>query len=200
MKNRFLAPLALITCAFLLSSSQSEIAPPTGTTAQGAALVTTPPPTPGAALFFYPPPYLYNDHHPLDSIQAVSVSQVTDLVPAVSFMSGIALVVDWSSICPTAGACDFTLIDRTLAYWMARNKKIVLSVATISFPFMSAPDGKNVQNATPDWVLAQVKTYPVATEIMGEDHGDESDGRNSGVPISGFSGPEVPAAYVGTRS
>jgi Beta-galactosidase len=129
--------------------------------------VTTLPPAPGAALFFYPPPYQYNDHHPLDSIQAVSVSQVTDLVPAVSFMSGIALVVDWSSICPTAGACDFTLIDRTLAYWTARNKKIVLSVATISFPFMSAPDGKHVQNATPDWVLAQVKTYPVSTEIMG---------------------------------
>ena len=32
---------------------------------------------------------------------------------------------------------------------------------------MSAPDGKHVQNATPDWVLAQVKTYPVSTEVMG---------------------------------
>ncbi|MCV7090825.1 beta-galactosidase [Mycobacterium interjectum] len=129
--------------------------------------MTTPPPTPGAALFFYPPPYRYNDDHLLNSIQAVSVSQVTDLVPAVSFMSGIALVVDWSSICPTAGACDFSLIDRALAYWTARNKKIILSVATISYPFMSAPDGKHVQNATPDWVLAQVKTYPVSTLIMG---------------------------------
>ena len=131
--------------------------------------VATPPPTPGAALFFYPPPYQYNDDHLLDSIQAMSASQVTDLVPAVSFMSGIVLVVDWSSICPTAGACDFTLIDRTLTYWAARNKKIVLSVATISFPFMSAPDGKHVQNATPDWVLKQVKTYPISTEIMGTD-------------------------------
>ncbi|HUZ64016.1 MAG TPA: hypothetical protein VMU82_09950, partial [Acetobacteraceae bacterium] len=85
-------------------------------------------------LFFYPPPYQLADGSLVASPVTVAAAQITTQFPRIREMSGVALLVYWSRLCPTAGRCDFSLIDKVLRYWGARGKKVVLGVATVGFP------------------------------------------------------------------
>ena len=74
---------------------------------------------------------------------------------------GVVLMVYWSTLCPRANECDFDLIDRTISFWAAKQKKVVLDVVTIGFPIMT-PTG--AQGATPGWAMTEVSTCTVLTK------------------------------------
>jgi hypothetical protein len=129
-----------------------------------ASLAAAPPP-----LYFYPPEYHYTSGHILNSPQTVSVAQATTDFPELAGMAGIVLMVDWATLCPTAARCDYDLVDSVLKFWGDRGKKIVLDVATIGYPYMAPPDGRETTSATPNWVMQQIDSYDYAqTRILGE--------------------------------
>jgi hypothetical protein len=120
------------------------------------------------ALFFYPPPFRPEGSRPLSSPQTLSVDQITTQFAEIPEMSGVVLMVYWSTLCPQAGSCDFALIDQTLDYWGRRGKKVVLAVATMGFPDRLSVNGtETLIGATPDWVLAQVHCYTYASRVLG---------------------------------
>jgi hypothetical protein len=143
-----------------------------GSMVTAAAMAAEPPP-----LYFYPPEYRYASGHILNSPQTVSVAQATTDFPDLPGMAGIVLMIDWSTVCPSAGGCDFGLIDSALKYWGDRGKKIVLDVATINYPYMAPPDARETTSATPRWVMQRIDTYDYAqTRILGEVPQDPSQG------------------------
>jgi hypothetical protein len=88
-------------------------------------------------------------------------------IPEVPALAGVVLMVYWSTICPTA-ACNFSLIDKTIEYWHARGKRVVLTVATNGFPIRVKSAGPgDIEGATPEWVMQQIKTYPFASRVLG---------------------------------
>jgi hypothetical protein len=93
-----------------------------------AVLVARPEAMASPPLFVYPEPYRFADGRALTSPQTMDVDQITTRIPEVSALTGVVLVVYWSTICPTA-ACDFSLIDKTIDYWHARGKHVVLTVS-----------------------------------------------------------------------
>src|SRR5579864_5029408 len=109
------------------------------------------------ALFFYSPPFRPAGSLTLRSPPTLSADQITTLFPAIPEMSGVVLMVYWSTLCPQADSCDFSLIDKTLDYWGRRGKKVLLAVATMGFPDSLPVHGtETLVGATPDWVLAKV--------------------------------------------
>jgi hypothetical protein len=121
------------------------------------------------ALFFYPPEFRYGPGHILNSPQTVTAEQATTAFPAIPGMSGIVLMVYWSTLCPDSDRCDFSLIDTVLKFWAGRGKQVVLDVATIGYPYRSIPDGRDTLGATPQWVMQQIETYEYPqTRILGE--------------------------------
>jgi hypothetical protein len=121
------------------------------------------------AIFFYPPPYALPDGSLLASPLTVEASQITTGFPATPEMAGVSLIVYWSRLCFVSdAACDFKLIDDTLAYWRQRGKKVVLGVATIGFPVKSFRGGAaHFENATPAWALRDAGSYDFQTKTLG---------------------------------
>ena len=120
------------------------------------------------ALFFYPPPVQLPDGSVISSPVTFSVPQITTLFPEIEEMAGVALIVNWSQLCPKSDECDFSMIDQTLSYWGARGKKVILAVATVGYPYRSLEGGKpHYANATPEWVLDKVTTYQAETSALG---------------------------------
>src|ERR1700730_8142672 len=85
-------------------------------------------------LFFYPPARRLSDGSESGGIVTLDPLQITSNFPAIPQMSGVVLVVIWSSLCPQADHCDFSPIDQVLDFWGARNKKVILNVATVGPP------------------------------------------------------------------
>ncbi len=79
-------------------------------------------------------------------------------------MSGVGLLICWSTICPKEDRYDFSIIDQALAYWGAKGKKVALGVGTIGFPIRMA-DG-SLENPTPDWVLKKVSTFQQTVMVI----------------------------------
>ncbi len=92
-------------------------------------------------LYFYPPPYRLADGSLASSPLALGEDQLTALFPQIDEMSGVVVMVPWSSLAPVQGHYDFTLIDNVLKFWTARDKKIVLGVSTSGPPFKIVRDG-----------------------------------------------------------
>jgi hypothetical protein len=127
-------------------------------------------------LFFYPPLYRFQDGRPLNSPQTMSLSQITTSVPYIREMSGVVLLVYWSTLCPNAGQCDFALIDKTLTYWAARGKKVILAVATMGYPIMLSENGElRTLSATPEWVLKSSGTYAYPARLLGVPPGSKEE-------------------------
>jgi hypothetical protein len=119
------------------------------------------------SLFVYPGAYRFADGRALTSPQTMDVDQITTRIPDVPALAGVVLVVYWSTICPTA-ACDFSLIDKTIDYWHARDKHVVLVVATNGFPIRVKSAGPgDIEGATPEWVMRQIKTYSFSSRVLG---------------------------------
>jgi hypothetical protein len=110
-------------------------------------------------LFFYPPPLKLSDGSLLASPVTVDERQITSEFPTNKEMSGVVLIVYWSTLCPTQAHCDFSIIQNTLDYWAQRQKKVVLSVATVGFPMQAVGSPSGFVNATPDWLLDEVRTF-----------------------------------------
>jgi hypothetical protein len=126
-------------------------------------------------VFFYPPPYELPDRSILASPVTVSPDQVTVLFPEISEMSGVVLLVYWSQLCPKEHHCDFSIIERTLKYWQARNKKVVLSVATVGFPIKMLVDGEfRFVGATPEWLLDRIQSFVDVSRTIGVIDGNSS--------------------------
>jgi Beta-galactosidase len=120
-------------------------------------------------LYFYPHGHQFSDGSTLPSVQTVTIEDITTNFPAIPQMSGVALTVYWSTLCPNSGACDFSLVDQALDYWGARGKKVVLAVATTGFPIRAVVNGNaEIQHATPDWVLAHSSTYRIKTPVLAQ--------------------------------
>lgn len=122
----------------------------------------------GASLFFYPPPWTLPDGTLIASPVTVAAEQATDEMPVIPEMDGVAVIVYWSALCPRGPACDFSLIDRILAYWSARGKSVVLGVATVGYPIRAVRPGPPAYDmATPPWVLAEVPTFHEPARTIG---------------------------------
>jgi glycosyl hydrolase family 42 (putative beta-galactosidase) len=131
--------------------------------ALGPAATASPPP-----LFVYSGGHRFADGRPLTSPQTMDLEQITTNIPAIPELAGVVLMVTWSTLCPTDGHCDFSLIDKTIEYWHARGKRVVLSVPTNGFPVRvksAAPD--DIAGATPEWVMRQIKTYGFSSQMLG---------------------------------
>jgi hypothetical protein len=121
------------------------------------------------ALFFYPAPITLEDESVLSSPLTIEATQITTSFPKIKEMSGVALLVYWSKLCPERNSCDFSIINQVLNYWQQANKKVVLGVATIGFPVKTFIAGKALfQDATPGWVLADAGSYQFRTRTLGK--------------------------------
>lgn len=119
-------------------------------------------------LFFYPPALRLSDGSESGGIVTLDPRQITTNFPAIPQMSGVVLVVIWSSLCPQAGNCDFSPIDQVLEFWGARNKKVILNVATVGPPVKVLDFGApRFVSTTPEWVLSRVATYAATTPTLG---------------------------------
>jgi hypothetical protein len=119
-------------------------------------------------LFFYPPPLRLTPQVVASGLVTVSAEQITVHFPVVPEMSGVAMVVYWSQLCPEENHCDFSIIDQVISYWQQRGKKVVLGVATVGYPAaFKHGDSVVFQTATPDWVLRKVRTQSEPSRILG---------------------------------
>jgi hypothetical protein len=134
------------------------ILPLAATTAAGAV----------PALYFYPAPYRLPDGTLLPAILTVAPEQITSLMPEIREMRGVVLVAAWAQLCPARERYDFTLIDRALDYWGARQRKVVLNLSTMGPPVKHVGDGPTrFVSHTPDWVLREVRTYQAEEATFG---------------------------------
>ena len=103
-------------------------------------------------------------------------------------MSGVILMVHWSTLCPAADRCDYSIIDKSLEYWRARGKKVVLSVTTIGWPHKVLNNGKEaLVGATPDWVLAKVGAFTTKDGVsFGKIGGKEGEAHGLTVDLPQF--------------
>jgi hypothetical protein len=119
-------------------------------------------------LFFYPPALRLSDGSESGGIVTLNPRQITTEFPAIPQMSGVVLVVIWSSLCPQADHCDFSPIDQVLEFWGARGKKVILNVATVGPPVKVLDVGApRFVSSTPEWVLDLVATYTAMTPTLG---------------------------------
>lgn len=126
-------------------------------------------------LYFYPASLRLADGTESGDLMTLAPEQITTLFPAIPQMAGVVMLVNWSTLCPSGQACDFSIIDKALAYWGARGKKVVLGVATVGIPVKALINGRaRFISATPEWVLDRVETYSAETHT-----GGFIDGRNS---------------------
>lgn len=141
-------------------------------------------------LFFYPPPLKLTPQVVASGLVTVSADQITVHFPMVPEMSGVAMVVYWSQLCPEENHCDFSIIDQVVSYWQQRGKKIVLGVATVGYP-VSFKHGDSVvlQTATPDWVLRKVRTESEPSRILGIAPGHQSGQIDSSAIYPDFTDP-----------
>ena len=79
-------------------------------------------------------------------------------------MSGVGLIINWSTLCPEENKYDFSIIDKALAYWGSKGKKVILNVGAVGFPIRYA--GGSLQSATPEWVLKKVSTYQKNVRVL----------------------------------
>ena len=127
-------------------------------------------------LYFYAAPYNLANNSLLPTHLTVATEQITKLFPAVHEMTGVVLKISWSQLCPTADHCNFSVIDQTLSYWGARNKKVILNLSTMGPPVKTIINGQpGFVSETPEWVLRQVSTYPSHTATFGSISGMDID-------------------------
>jgi len=109
-------------------------------------------------LYFYPPFGVDPLRHLFDPDSIVQ--NATTNFPTVDAMSGIALNIYWSQLCPVEDQCNFSIIDRVIDFWRRSGKKVILSVAVIGPPLEKFTGSKKeFVSATPDWVLNRVATF-----------------------------------------
>lgn len=136
--------------------------------------------TPVPELYFYPAAYKLADGSLTGDILTVAPEQITTQFPVVREMSGVVMKLYWSELCPTANSCNFSIIDTALAYWGARNKKVVLQVSTMGPPIKVIENGNaRFVTQTPSWVLQQVDTYPARAETLGQIKGFDNENGHS---------------------
>ncbi len=98
---------------------------------------------------------------------AMSGHHVTTAFPQIEEMAGVVVTLYWSRIV-RGEEPDFSLIDDTLAYWRARDKRVVLGVATVGHPLAEPDRGKPaLATPTPDFVMAQVQTFTQDAPVIG---------------------------------
>ena len=131
--------------------------------AQEVATANAAPSSP-PALYFYPPPAILADGHRAWTPLTLNAEQITTQFPEIKEMAGVSLLIDWNQIEPQRGQYDFSIIDRALAYWGAKGKKVILGVGTVGFPFRKVED--RVDSATPDWVLNEVSTFQQTSIVL----------------------------------
>jgi hypothetical protein len=125
-------------------------------------------------LFVYPGNHRFADGRPLTSPQTMDLDQITTRIPDVPELSGVVLLITWSTLCPTDADCDFSLIDKTIEFWRARGKHIVLSVPTNGYPIRVKSAGPDdIVGATPEWVMRQIKTYQFSSRVLGALPGEQ---------------------------
>jgi hypothetical protein len=113
-------------------------------------------------LYFYLPFGIEPLQHLFDPDSIVK--NATTNFPAVDAMSGIALNIYWSQLCPVEGQCNFSIIDRVLDFWRKAGRKVILSVAVIGPPLEKfIGSEKAFVSATPDWLLKAVSTFQSAS-------------------------------------
>jgi hypothetical protein len=109
-------------------------------------------------LYFYP--FYSNDSFLHEFDQDSIVKDATTRFPKIDEMSGIAINLYWSQLCPAEGKCNFAMIDQILGFWENLGKKVILCVATTGTPIERLTAGKReFVSATPGWVLAKSATY-----------------------------------------
>lgn len=118
-------------------------------------------------LYLYPSEYRFSDGRILNSPQVLSAKQATANVLAIPELSGLVLLIYWSTLCPAENQCNFSLIDEVERYWRKQDKKIILSIATIGYPIQLGTTDTEIISATPDWVLRKIKTYSFPTKVLG---------------------------------
>lgn len=122
----------------------------------------------GRLLFLYPSPMLVENGKMIASPITFRIEQITTMMPDTNEISGIVMIVYWSQLCPEQDKCDYSIIDNTLKYWAARNRKVVLCVATVGHPIEYGVLGNlQINNATPKWVLDKTVTYKKDTRVIG---------------------------------
>ena len=120
------------------------------------------------ALFFYPGPFEAANSDVYFSPVTITAPQAMEAVPNIEELSGVVVMVYWSTLCPTERTCDLGIIDRVINYWAARGKKVVLGVVTFGHPIVQIRDGiEDLQSPTPKWVLRSVATFSQATPVIG---------------------------------
>jgi len=118
-------------------------------------------------LFFYPPPYRLSDGSIVFSPVAVEPSQVAEAFPKIKEMSGIAVILYWSQLCPREGYCDFSTIDHILNYWQTEQKKVILGIATVGPPMLFIRNGeRTTDTASPNWLLRRTATYEQEATVI----------------------------------
>lgn len=139
--------IALVTCLFRITSAAGGGRP---------------------ELYFYPPPTKINHGYLIASPLSLSIDQVTTSFPEIGEMTGIILVIPWSSINPHRGHYNFTLIDSALTFWRGKGKKVVLAISTGGPPILSCNDrGCSYEPQTPTWVSELRLTYTATTSTIG---------------------------------
>jgi hypothetical protein len=116
------------------------------------------------ALYFYPPPAIMADGTRAWTPLTLNAEQITTQFPVIQEMSGVSLLIDWNQIEPQHDQFDFSIIDRALAYWGAKGKKVILGVGTVGFPFRNAAG--SLDSATPDWVLHEISTFQQDSMVL----------------------------------
>ncbi len=120
-------------------------------------------------IYFYPPPYRLADGTLAGSPLALGTDQLTTLFPDVKEMTGVVVMLPWSTVEPEEGHYDFSLIDTVLSYWKARNKKVVLGISTSGPPIKMIRDKTAyIQSETPAWVTTKVSSYQDEDESIGK--------------------------------
>ena len=120
------------------------------------------------AIYSYPPPVQLKDLSITSSPLTFSIAQVTTDFPDAKELAGVVVLINWSQLCPISAVCDFSLIDQALDYWGTRQKRVILGIATVGFPYwvIDGTGGRYVAS-TPDWVLDNVSTMTAGEPALG---------------------------------
>jgi hypothetical protein len=122
-------------------------------------------------VFCYPDTYMESGQR-WPGLVARDVDHVTTRIPLHPIVDGAVWILYWSVLEPEPGQYRWDLVDRVLAYWYERGKRVVLNIATEAIPVSFAEEfGGDIRDACPGWLSALGAAWlsQVECNVMGLD-------------------------------
>ena len=113
----------------------------------------------------YPAPYWRADGSIMLNPVAMDEGSFTSAFPIIDEVSALVIMPYWSLLNPAPGEFDFSMIERALAYWAPRGRKLVIGPVCFGYPILSVTG--ELIDATPDWVNARSGSFHQSVMVIG---------------------------------